>query len=115
MVSGTLRSSHEIPAPILVVAAHPDDIEVHCGGTVAQLVAQQKPVTCVLCTSGNRGTDDPAVTMEEIGTSREQEQRAASDILGVEDLRFLRHDEGDLAFTVPQLREEIVRLLRLRS
>lgn len=112
MASSALRSSHEIPGPILVVAAHPDDIEVHCGGTVAQLVAHGTPVTCVLCTSGNRGTDNPEVTMEEIAASREREQRAASDILGVTDLRFLRHDDGDLAFIVPTLREEIVRLLR---
>lgn len=82
MANSALRGSHEIPGPILVVAAHPDDIEVHCGGTVAQLVAQGKQVTCVLCTSGNRGADNPEITMEEIGTSREREQRAAADILG---------------------------------
>lgn len=112
MESSTLRSSHEIPGPILVVTAHPDDIEVHCGATVAQLVAQGKQVTCVLCTSGNRGTDNPTVTMEEVGAIREREQQAAAAILGVQDLRFLRHDDGDLAFIVPQLREEIVRLIR---
>jgi LmbE family N-acetylglucosaminyl deacetylase len=111
-VRSVLRSSDEIPGPILVVAAHPDDIEVHCGGIVAQLVAQGKRVTCVLCTSGNRGADNPDVTMEEIGASREREQHAASDILGVKDLRFLRHDDGDLAFIVPRLREEIVRVIR---
>jgi LmbE family N-acetylglucosaminyl deacetylase len=112
VASSVLRSSREIPGPILVVAAHPDDIEVHGGGTVAQLVAQGKQVSCVLCTSGNRGTANPEVSMEEIAATREREQRTASDTLGVTDLRFLRHDDGDLAFIVPQLREEIVRLLR---
>lgn len=112
MARSALRNSHEIPGPILVVAAHPDDIEVHCAGTVAQLVAQGKRVTCVLCTSGNRGTDNPDVTMAGIGASREREQRAASDILGVKHLRFLRHDDGDLAFIVPRLREEVVRGIR---
>jgi hypothetical protein len=42
--------------PILVVTAHPDDIEVHCGGTLPQLVAGGRQVTCVLCTSGTRST-----------------------------------------------------------
>jgi len=112
VASSVLRDSREIPGPILVVAAHPDDIEVHCGGTLAQLIAQGKPVTCVLCTSGNRGTNDPDVTMEEIGASREREQQAASQILGVQEPRFLRHDDGDLAFIVRRLREEIVRVLR---
>ena len=112
MAGSALRSSREIPGPILVVAAHPDDIEVHCGGTLVQLVAQGKRLSCVVCTSGNRGTDNPDVTMQEIGASREREQRAASDIVGVKDLTFLRHDDGDLAFIVPQLREEIVRIMR---
>ncbi len=111
MASSVLGSSQELPEPILVVMAHPDDIEVHCGGTVAQLVTQGKRVSCVLCTSGNRGTASPELSMDEVGATREREQRAASDILGVPDLRFLRHD-GDLAFIVPRLREEIVRLLR---
>ncbi len=114
-MSGTLRPSHEIPGPILVVAAHPDDIEVHCGGTLAHLVAQGTRVTYVLCTSGNRGAADPEVTMDEIGATREGEQQAASDILGVTDVRFLRHDDGDLAFIVRELREEIVRLVRETS
>jgi LmbE family N-acetylglucosaminyl deacetylase len=98
--------------PVLVVCAHPDDIEVHCGGTVARLVALGKRVTCVLCTSGNRGTGNPEMKMDEIGAIRENEQKDASRILGVEDLRFLRHDDGDLECIKPQLREEIVRLIR---
>lgn len=107
-----MSSVQEILGPVLVIAAHPDDIEVHCGGTVAQLVAAGKQVTCVLGTSGNRGTSDPEVTMEQLARVREQEQRAASTALGVRDLRFFRHDDGDLQFAVPQLREEVVRLIR---
>ncbi|MBI2886861.1 MAG: PIG-L family deacetylase [Chloroflexi bacterium] len=105
-------SVRDMPGPVLVVAAHPDDIEVHCGGTVATLVAQGVAVTCVLCTSGNRGTSDPEMTSEQLGTLREQEQRAAAEVLGVTDIRFLRHDDGDLAFVAPLLREELVRLIR---
>jgi LmbE family N-acetylglucosaminyl deacetylase len=107
-----MNSLDEMPGPFLIVAAHPDDIEVHCGGTVAQLVANGEKVTCVLCTSGNRGTDNPGATMEQMGALREGEQRAASDTLGIKDLRFLRHDDGDLQFIVPMLREEVVRLIR---
>ena len=87
-------------------------MEVHCGALVAQLVAVGKAVTCVLCTSGNRGTADSEITMEALAELREEEQRAASATLGVQDLRFLRHDDGDLQLIMPQLREEIVRLIR---
>lgn len=102
----------DIREPILVVAAHPDDIEVHCGGTVTLLAAEGKRVVCALCTSGNRGTNNPEATPMEVARLREAEQQAASVMLGVHELRFLRHDDGDLAFVVPRLREEIVRLIR---
>lgn len=102
----------DFPEPILVVTAHPDDTEVHCGGTLAQLVMAGKQVTSVLCTSGDRGTSDPTVTPEPLGALREQEQWAASAILGVQDVRFLRHGDGDLQFCVASLREELVRLIR---
>jgi LmbE family N-acetylglucosaminyl deacetylase len=98
--------------PVLVVTAHPDDIEVHCGGTLAQLVMAGKHVTCVLCTSGNRGTCDPAMAKEQLGERRRGEQLEASAVLGVKDVRFLGHDDGDLQFHVPALREAIVREIR---
>lgn len=59
--------------PVLCVAAHPEDIEIHAGGTVARLVQAGVEVSYVLCTSGNRGTADPAMTMAEIGARREAE------------------------------------------
>ena len=107
-----LGNLDHFPDPILVVTAHPDDTEVHCGGTLTQLVTAGKRVTCVLCTSGNRGTSNPAVTPDQLGALREGEQERASAALGVKDVRFLRHDDGDLQFCVPSLREEIVRLIR---
>ncbi len=107
-----MNSIKDIPDPIMVITAHPDDIEVHGGGTVTQLVSAGKQVTCVLCSSGNRGTGDPEITMEELAKLREEEQVAASAILGVRDVRFLRYDDGDLSFVVPDLRDKLVRLIR---
>lgn len=98
--------------PILVVVAHPDDIEAHCAGTVARLVQRGEPVSYVLVTSGNRGSHDPAVTAEEIAARREAEQRAAAEIVGVERVRFLRYDDSDLVFHQPALREELTALIR---
>ncbi len=98
--------------PILVVVAHPDDIEAHCAGTVAQLVAQGEAVSYVLVTSGNRGTADLSVTAEEIAARREAEQLAAARLVGVERVRFLRYDDSDLLFHLPQLREELTAIIR---
>ncbi len=97
---------------VLVVVAHPDDIEAHCAGTIARLVERGERVSYVLVTSGNRGTDNPTVTAEAIAARREAEQRAAARIVGVERIRFLRYDDSDLLFHLPRLREELTAIIR---
>ncbi len=98
--------------PVLVITAHPDDIEAHCAGTVAQLVQHGKHVNYVLATSGNRGTSDTTMTAERLAELREAEQQAAAAVVGVRQVTFLRYDDGDLAFHVPQLRADLTRLIR---
>ena len=95
----------------LVVAAHPDDIESWCGGTVARLVDLGCAVHALLLTSGDKGSDDPVLSAAEIGALREAEQLAAARLLGLGDVRFLRHPDGDLEDT-RALREQIVRAIR---
>jgi len=102
----------ECHGPVLVVVSHPDDIEAHCAGTVARLVTLGEEVSYVLVTSGNRGTDDPTVTAEEIAAQREAEQLAAARIVGVERVRYLRYDDSDLLFHMLQLREELTSIIR---
>lgn len=98
--------------PVLVITAHPDDIEAHCAGTVARLIEQGAQVSYVLATSGNRGTSDPTVTAEALAARREAEQQAAAHIVGVEQIRFLRYDDSDLLFHMPRLREELTAIIR---
>lgn len=104
----------QFPDPVLVITAHPDDIEAHCAGTIIRLVEQGKHVSYVLATSGNRGTSNPEMTSERLAEAREAEQRAAAQIVGVSDTTFLHYDDGDLAFHVPQLRADLTRLIRMR-
>lgn len=98
--------------PILVIVAHPDDIEAHCAGTAAQLIERGEQVAYVLVTSGNRGTHDPSVTADAIATQREAEQLAAARIAGVARVRFLHYDDSDLIFHMPRLREELTAIIR---
>ncbi len=102
----------QIRGPILVIVAHPDDIEAHCAGTIARLVERGEAVTYALVTSGNRGSHDLTVTAEEIAARREAEQRAAAQIVGVERVHFLGYDDSDLVFHQPALREELTALIR---
>jgi bacillithiol biosynthesis deacetylase BshB1 len=66
----------DLKTDVLVFAAHPDDGELSCSGTVASLIAQGKKVVMVDLTQGEMGTRG---TIE----SRKEEAAASSEILGI--------------------------------
>ncbi len=101
----------ETPERVLVVTPHPDDAEVWCGGTVAKWVKEGAEVHYVLCTDGSKGTDQPGVTPEQLGATREREQVQAAWLLGVEDVVMLHYPDGELEDT-PEFRKQIVREIR---
>lgn len=101
----------EAHGPVLVVAAHPDDPEFGLGATQAKYSAEGREVIIALITSGNEGGEDPTVPDEELMCLREEEQRRAGAVLGVKTIEFLRHPDG-LVVNTPELRKEIVRLIR---
>jgi LmbE family N-acetylglucosaminyl deacetylase len=96
---------------ILVVVAHPDDAEFGCGGSVAAWVGEGRAVVYCILTSGNRGSDDPAMTPERLAAIREEEQRAAARALGVEEVLFLGYPDGELEDT-REARRDVVRAIR---
>lgn len=96
----------------MVIAAHPDDAEIQCGGTVHRLVQEGKKVIYVICTTGNRGTHIHGITSDELAETRAREQRQAAAELGVTEVNILRYDDGDLCFYSRELREELVRFIR---
>jgi len=99
------------PRRILVVLAHPDDPEYFCGATVARWTAEGKEVTYCLVTSGDKGADGQGVDAQELARTREDEQRAAAEVLGVTRVLFLRHEDGMLQPDL-DLRRDIVRVIR---
>jgi len=101
----------EIPRCTLAVAAHPDDLEFSCAGTLALWARQGTKVVYLICTSGEAGFDRPNLIREERIAIREAEQRAAAEILGVHEVVFLREPDGLLEPTL-ELRRKIVREIR---
>jgi LmbE family N-acetylglucosaminyl deacetylase len=99
------------PASALVVAAHPDDIEFGCAGTVARWTAEGSRVAYALVTNGAAGSSDPAMTRARLAELREAEQRAAAKVVGVDQVEFLGYEDGLLEATL-EVREKIVRLIR---
>ena len=99
-------------AQVMVVTPHPDDAEYGVAGTVVRWVSQGKEVVYVVCTNGDKGTSDASVKPEELAKTREEEQIAAANLLGVREVTFLRHPDQGLEDT-REFRKEIVRLIRL--
>jgi len=98
-------------ADVLVITPHPDDAEFGAAGTVATMVKEGKNIVYVVCTDGSKGTDDIKVIPEELVKIREQEQIAAANVLGVNDVIFLGYEDQNINET-PEFRKEIVRLIR---
>jgi LmbE family N-acetylglucosaminyl deacetylase len=81
---------------LLVIAAHPDDAESWCAGSIAVLVQAGWRAVYVLCTSGEKGTPDPTESPASVAARREDEQRAACRLMGAERPVFLRLPDGGL-------------------
>jgi LmbE family N-acetylglucosaminyl deacetylase len=99
-------------ADILVVTPHPDDAEFGVAGTVARWTKQGKQVVYVVCTNGNKGTSDPNIKPDDLAEIRQNEQRAAADVLGVREVVFLENPDQELEDT-PEFRKQIVRMIRI--
>lgn len=102
----------ETPKRVLVVAAHPDDVEMSCGGTIAKLAAQGAQVCLLLVTSGECGGRRNTLTTEEMIAQRESEQREAAKLLGATGVEFLRQPDGGVEYSLT-LRGQIVRQVRI--
>jgi N-acetylglucosamine malate deacetylase 1 len=76
---------------VLVIAPHPDDESIGCGGTICLHVSRGDRVTAVFLTSGELGLKQ--LPREEAWRVREREAEAAAEILGLSDLVFLRRPD----------------------
>ena len=96
---------------IMLIVAHPDDAEFGAAGSIAAWTAEGKSVVYVVCTSGDKGTSDRSISPAELVLLRQQEQRDAAAVLGVDEVVFLGMKDQGLEET-PEFREKIVRLIR---
>lgn len=96
---------------VLVVSAHPDDVDFGASGTVAGWRKAGVEVTYAIVTNGDAGGFDPDVPRSEIPAIRQAEQRAAAAAVGVDDVRFLGYVDGQLTVTLG-LRRDLSRVIR---
>lgn len=96
---------------VLVVTAHPDDLDFGCAGSVARWVGEGAEVTYCIVTNGDAGGFDRSVSRADMAALRQAEQRAAAAEVGVDDVRFLGYPDGRLAVSF-ELRRDIARVIR---
>jgi LmbE family N-acetylglucosaminyl deacetylase len=96
---------------ILLVAAHPDDLDFTAAGTVATWTDAGFDVTYCLVTDGDAGGFDESVPRSDIAPLRRKEQTAAAACVGVHDLRFLGYPDGKVEPTL-RLRRDLARVIR---
>ena len=97
--------------PALGVFAHPDDAEIAAGGVLAKWAAAGRPVHLLILTNGDRGSQDPTASREELAVTRRGETEAAADVLGLTSARVLSTHDGELENT-NIVREAVTRRIR---
>lgn len=89
---------------ILAIGAHPDDVELGCGGTIAKLISEGKKVAIVDLTQGELGTRGTNET-------RAVEAAEASRILGISARENLKMKDGFL-LNSEEYQLEIIKVIR---
>lgn len=96
---------------VLVITAHPDDVDFGAAGTVATLTDAGIDVTYCIVTDGDAGGHDRSVSRAEMAATRRVEQTTAAKHVGVTDLVFLGYPDGRLEATL-DLRRDLTRVIR---
>ena len=89
---------------ILAIGAHPDDVELGCGGTLAKLISEGKKAAIVDLTQGELGTRGTNIT-------RAQEAASASEILGISARENLKMKDGFI-LNSEEYQIQIVKMIR---
>ncbi len=93
---------------VLAVGAHPDDIEILCGGTLARYAAAGHQVFLGIITDGAAG--HAVIAPDELRQIRQREATAAAEVLSAQ-IRFLNEPDEWLFHDRPT-RAKLVELIR---
>ncbi|MDB5186036.1 MAG: family deacetylase [Candidatus Saccharibacteria bacterium] len=99
------------PKIVLGIAAHPDDLDYAAAGTMAKFAGTGAEIHYLIITDGSKGSDDLHISEADLIKMREDEQRAAVQILGGKGVTFLGYPDGELEVTM-KLKKDIVRVIR---
>lgn len=96
---------------VLVIAAHPDDVDFGAAGTIATLTDAGVAVTYCVVTDGQAGGFDDSIPRDQMASIRRAEQTLAGEKVGVADLIFLGLMDGSVESGL-ELRGALSRVIR---
>lgn len=99
---------------VLVLAPHPDDETLGCGGVLLRHRALGDELKVVFLTDGGAGDPGGLYRGREYAALREREARRAAEVLGVRELEFWRYADRKLS-KVSGLGRRLADLLRRES
>jgi LmbE family N-acetylglucosaminyl deacetylase len=110
-----------VPAVVLAVGAHPDDIEFGCGATLAKWATAGSELHYLILTDGSKGSWNPEADLRQLVAQRQEECRAAASVVdgapkGAADsedrVLFLQRVDGELENGVDE-RRAVARVIRM--
>ncbi len=107
-----MRADHELER-ILVITAHPDDVDFGAAGSVARWADGGITVTYCIVIDGEAGGSDVTMARAAMAELRRAEQTAAAKVVGVTDLTFLSYPDGRVVPSL-ELRRDLTREIRIR-
>ena len=93
-------------------AAHPDDLEFTCTGTISKLIGDGYKVIYAIVTNGENGFKT-AINLPPLKRAaiRKKEQLVVAEKLGISEVIFLDYKDGFLEYT-EELRSQIVKIIK---
>lgn len=95
-----------------MISAHPDDMEIGMGGTIAKLSENRNSIVSIILTDGRRAPNQAGWSPEKIARVRKQESKKAATILGVRETIFLDLDSIDDKDNYAVAKQNILKLIR---
>ena len=100
---------------VVIISAHPDDMEIGMGGTVAKLVESMAVITSVVVTNGGRSSNPFAFTEQRMAEVRREEALRAAGVLGVKDVIFCGEPDAADEINTTAVQQRLIEILaRLR-
>jgi N-acetylglucosamine malate deacetylase 1 len=96
---------------VLIVSAHPDDMEIGMGGTAAKLAESQTAIISVVITNGGRASNPFGWTEQRMAETRREEALCAAKVLGVREVIFLDQPDAAEEIDVHSVKQKLAGLL----